>query len=295
MLSRTVLPYVWMLAGALAFACMGALAHALERCDWLVVAVARTGLALAFSWMLAKAAGVKLVVWRPATLWIRSVAGSISLVCAFYALPRMHIGDVLTLTNVFPLWVALLSWPLLNETPTPQVWLSLAAGLAGVALVQQPIFEEGNLAALAALASSVSTAVAMIGLHRLQNIDPRAIVVHFSAVGLAACLLLLLGRSGATPLIGLDDPRTLAMLLGVGVTATIGQVFLTKAFAAGPPAKVSVVGLAQVVFGAFFDRVFWGRSFEPLTLLGMLLVLAPTAWLMLRREAESVPLASLGE
>ena len=135
----------------------------------------------------------------------------------------------------------------------------------------------------------------MIGLHRLQNIDPRAIVVHFSAVGLAACLLLLVGRPRATPLSGLDEPRTLAMLLGVGVMATIGQVFLTKAFAAGPPAKVSVVGLAQVVFGAFFDRVFWGRSFEPLTLLGMLLVLAPTAWLMLRREPESVPLASLGE
>jgi drug/metabolite transporter (DMT)-like permease len=72
-------------------------------------------------------------------------------------------------------------------------------------------------------------------------------------------------------------------------------VFLTKAFAAGPAAKVSVVGLAQVVFGVAFDRVFWGRTFELPTLVGMTLVLAPVAWLMLRREPESVSLASLGE
>jgi drug/metabolite transporter (DMT)-like permease len=284
-----------MLAGALAFACMGELAHALEHCDWLVVAVARTALALVFAAMLAKSAGAKLVLWRPRTLWIRSIAGSISLVCTFYALPRMLPGDVLTLTNVFPLWVALLSWPLMGESPSPQVWLALAAGLTGVVLVQQPHFEQRNFAAIAALASSVSTAVAMHGLHRLHDIDPRAIVVHFSAVGLATCLLLFPWCAGPNPLDGLDDPATLAMLLGVGVTATIGQVFLTKAFAAGPPAKVSVVGLSQVVFGVLFDRVFWGYSFAPLKLLGIALVLAPVAWLMLRREPEAAPLAGLGD
>jgi drug/metabolite transporter (DMT)-like permease len=135
----------------------------------------------------------------------------------------------------------------------------------------------------------------MLGLHRLQDIDPRAIVVHYSAVGLLVCLVLFPWLAGETPRAGLDKPMTVAMLLGVGLTATIGQIFLTKAFAAGPPAKVSVVGLAQVVFAFLFDRLFWGRSFEPLTILGMALVLAPTAWLMLRRDPEIVPLAGVGE
>ncbi|HUY88298.1 MAG TPA: DMT family transporter [Pirellulales bacterium] len=295
MFNRSALPYVWMLSGALSFACMGALAHALEkRCDWLVVAMARTALALVFAWALARTAKVKLV-WRRRTLWIRSLAGSVSLVCTFFALPRMPVGDVLTLTNVFPLWVALLSWPVLSEAPTPQLWLSLAAGLAGVALVEQPHFAEGNFAAMAALASSVSTAVAMLGLHRLQDVDPRAIVVHFSAVGLFVCLMLFPRFAGPTPARGLDDPTTLLILLGIGLTATVGQVMLTKAFAAGPAAKVSVTGLSQVVFGVVFDRLFWGRSFDPLTILGMALVLAPTAWLMLRRDPESAPLAGVSK
>jgi drug/metabolite transporter (DMT)-like permease len=73
------------------------------------------------------------------------------------------------------------------------------------------------------------------------------------------------------------------MLLGVGISATTGQLFLTKAFAAGPPAKVSVVALTQVVFAALFDVVVTGHAIGPVTLAGMALVVAPTAWLLLSR------------
>src|SRR5207249_1309918 len=83
-----------------------------------------------------------------------------------------------------------------------------------------------------------------------------------------------------------DDPLTIGtafMLLAVGITATIGQIFLTRAFAAGIPAKVSVVGLTQVVFAMLFDAMIWEKSFSFLTVVGIVLVLAPTAWLLLRR------------
>ena len=53
----------------------------------------------------------------------------------------------------------------------------------------------------------------------------------------------------------LANVQNLAMLLGVGITATIGQILLTKAFAAGPPAKVSVIGLTQIGFGVVFGLV----------------------------------------
>lgn len=80
-------PYVWMLAGAFSFALMGALAHALHaRADWTVIALARVAVPLVLSAVAAHAAGVPLVFWRPRSLWTRSLAGSVSLVCAFYAL-----------------------------------------------------------------------------------------------------------------------------------------------------------------------------------------------------------------
>jgi drug/metabolite transporter (DMT)-like permease len=273
-----------MLLGSLAFATMGALVHALSNvCDWRVIALVRTFLALIFAGTLAWGARAKLVLWRPGTLWLRSIAGSLSLVCTFFAFTRLPVSDVLTLTNTFPIWVGILSWPLLHEPPSVRVWLSVALGIIGIVIMQQPHLAEGNFASLVALASSFSTALAMIGLQRLHAIDTRAIVVHFSGVACLFCVVSLFFFErvaiGPNTLSGL----VLLMLLGVGLSATAGQLLLTKAFTFGSPAKISVVGLTQVVFGMVFDTLVWQHSFQPATLLGMGLVLASTAWVILQR------------
>jgi drug/metabolite transporter (DMT)-like permease len=276
-----------MLCGSFAFAWMTSLAHLLrDDCDWRVIALVRSGLALLFAAALARAAGARLVVLRPRTLWVRSVAGSVSLVCTFYALGRLPPHVVLTLTNTFPLWVAVLSWPVLGERPSAAVWLAALTGVAGVALIQAQVRQaEGPLdpfAVALALVASVSTAVAMLGLHRLQDLDPRAIVAHFSGVAALCCLAsLFLGPAPAAH--HLADARALGLLLAVGATATAGQLFLTKAFAAGPPAKVSVVGLTQVLFALGLYLLLERPEFHPATLVGIALVMAPTAWVMALR------------
>ncbi len=280
----SVLPYLWMLSGSLSFALMATMAHALgPYCDWRVIALARTFLAMVFAAALALAAGEKLVFPGPRTLWVRSLAGSVSLVCTFFAFTQLPVSDVLTLTNMFPIWVALLSWPLLKEAPSRGVWLSVGSGVLGVALIQQPHLAEGNLATLIALFSSFFTAVAMLGLHRLNGLDVRAIVVHFSGVALLACLASFFWVDRPVRFENVLGGWGLVLLLGVGVSATVGQLFLTKAFAAGPPAKVSVVGLTQIVFAMGLELLLGRDSFSPATLAGMALVVVPTAWLMTRR------------
>lgn len=141
-----------MLLASLAFTAMASFAHALgSDCDWQVVALARSGLALVFSAVLAWSAGAKLVLFRPRILWVRSVAGSLSLVASFFAYTRLPVADVLTLSNMFPIWVACLSWPLLGEAPPGHVWLSVGSGVLGVALIQQPHLAEGCIALYIAL------------------------------------------------------------------------------------------------------------------------------------------------
>jgi drug/metabolite transporter (DMT)-like permease len=279
------LPFLWMLFGSLSFALMSTFAHLLaSSCDWQLIAMARSGLAFGFTLILALLTGSKLVLWRPATLWLRSIAGSVSLVSAFYALTHLPVSDVLTLTNMFPIWVAVLSWPLLKERPTYHVWLAVISGVAGVVLIQRPHIAAGNFAAALALFSSFTTAIAMMGLHRLKGVDARAVVVHFSGVsflfGVGAFFILPRGEFQVEEW----DGKATALLLGVGITATIGQLFLTKAFAAGPPAKVSVAGLTQIVFAVILDWLILDRSFGLLTLLGIGLVVVPTAWVLIQRE-----------
>jgi drug/metabolite transporter (DMT)-like permease len=266
---------------------MGAFAHGLEgSCDWQVVVFVRAILATLFATGMVLSGGARFVILRPKTLWVRSIAGSVSMLCTFYALPRLPIADVLTLANIFPVWVALLSWPLLREKPSAGVWVAIVCAVAGVFMVQQPGGNDANIASVVILIGSMATAVAMIGLHRLTGIDVRAVVVHFSAVATLFCVAAFFLFPTKHPLANCWDARVLLMLLGVGVSATIGQLLLTKAFTSGNAAKVSVVALSQVGFAMLFDVLFWSRSFTPESLGGMALVVLPTAWLMIQEARQ---------
>jgi drug/metabolite transporter (DMT)-like permease len=280
------LPYLWMLIGSLSFSIMGTLTHALgPRCDWQLIALVRSLICFSIALAWALSAGVKLVVWRPRTLWLRSLAGSVSLICSFYALTRLPVADSLTLSNIFPIWVALLSWPLLGEAPGKTAWAAIACGITGVVLIQQPHLADGNLACLVAIGASFATSLAMLGLHRLHMVDVRAVVVHFSGVAVLFCLgAFWIFDHGPWPYCPANG-EAVPLLLGVGLAATFGQVLLTKAFTSGAPARVSVVALSQIVFAAIFDWLCFDRALAWLSLGGMALVIAPTAWLLLRSSA----------
>src|SRR3954468_18365860 len=103
MFRSAALPYLWMLSGAASFAVMAIFTVSLkEQVDWQWIAISRAGLAMTFAAGMTIAAKKRLVFFRPRKLWMRSVAGSISLVCGFYAMTHYPVSEVLTLTNMFP-------------------------------------------------------------------------------------------------------------------------------------------------------------------------------------------------
>lgn len=280
-------PYLWMLCGSFSFTLMAVLVHDLlqvsRTCDWQLVAVFRSGLVALFAAVLAKTGGARLE-FRPWRLWVRSLAGSCSMVCTFYAFHRLPVADVITLTNTFPIWVAVLAWPLYGQLPGAKMVVAILLGVAGVALVQQPHFASGNLGVLAALAAALFTAVAMLGLHSIGELDPRAIVVHFSAVATVFCLAaFFIGPHEHDPAQALEW-RNLIRLVAMAIAALVGQIFLTLAFGSGAPSQVSVVGLTQIVFALAFDVWLFGHALDAMTLAGTALVIAPTAWLLSRKR-----------
>jgi drug/metabolite transporter (DMT)-like permease len=249
---------------------------------WQVVAIVRCAVPLILITLWAKWDGAKLVFWGPPILWVRSLAGSCSLVGSFYAFAHLPLTDIFTITNTFPIWVALLSWPMLGKFPSGMVWLSIFSSVLGVALIQGPELREGNVAALVVVAVSIFTAIAMMGLNQLKDLDPRAVVVHFSGTALAFAV-------ASTFLFPLETPKEelawthLAELLTVGLTASVGQYFLTRAFTAGDPARVSVASLSQFVMILLLDIFVLGNPLNPMKLWGIPLILGPTIWLMTRR------------
>ncbi len=281
-------PYLVMLGGALSFSAMGALVKA-APCDWRVVSFARAGLMLVFAAILALSVRVRLFPLRPAALWVRSVFGTASLFTSFYALTQLPLADATTLIYMTSVWVTILSWPLLGERPPLKVWIAVAAALGGVVLIAQPHFEGEPLAALSGAVSSIFTAIVMISLHRLGAVDPRTVIVHFSVFATAATLLLLVLTPPALESAARIDGRTALILLALGLVGTVGQFLMTRAFASGNPPRVALVGLTQLVFAAVIDRLAWDRRWNALTVAGMVLVAAPSGWLLLRQIARKAP------
>ena len=278
--------YLLMLGSSIAFSVMTACTSLLkDRCDWRFTTLARSGLVFLFTIAIARRQAVRVLFRWPRTLWFRSIVGSVSMLFTFYALSKLEIATAVTLFNTFPVWVTLLAWPVLGMRPTTGVGLALLSAILGVALIEKPFTGDVRVESLAALFAALCTAVVMLGLHHLRNLNSLAIVVHFSAVATIVCVGYTIFTAMTLPLDQgrLAEPATLALLFGVAAFATIGQIAMTKAFSFGPPQKLAIIGLSQVVFALFFDLLLWDHWPDLTTSAGIVLVVAPVAWLIRHR------------
>jgi drug/metabolite transporter (DMT)-like permease len=289
MRNKNLQPYLWILLSGFAFSWMAILTG--RSCGWPVVAMVRCVIPLILVSLWAKWDGVNLIAWGPPVLWMRSLAGSCSLVGTFSVLASVHatglqVTDIYTIANIFPIWVALLSWPMYGRFPSAVVWLSIVSSIAGVTLIQGAELQTGNFAALIVVAVSLFTAIAMLGLNRLKGIDPRAVVVHFSATGLIFSIAsyFIFPSAEPTEAFGVNHPLE---LIGIGLSAAAGQYFLTRAFTSGDPARVSVASLSQFVMVLLLDVLVLGHQLDWKKLWGIPLILGPTVWLMLQRVKTS--------
>jgi len=181
-----------MLVGSIFFAIMALLAESLkEQFSYPWITMIRSGVATALAIALALAAGARLVFLKPLTLWIRSLSGWASMICGFYALTHYDVEIVLALTKMYPLWVAVLSWPLLGILPSKKTWCALVISCFGmwmvyassiVAVTLPSDFSTPRTAIPMAILAGMLSGIALINLHRVRHIDTRSIVAHFSGV-----------------------------------------------------------------------------------------------------------------
>ncbi len=313
-----------MLFSSLSFATMTVLVESLRGdYHWLVITFFRSLLAMIFAASLVMATGGKFVVFQPKTLWMRSLAGSSAMLLGFYAMTHFDVAVVSTLTNMYPIWVVLLSWPLLGEIPRGDAWAAAIVSVAGVCLLSLspslsgevpkkplattevlavtqaavlPHVDTRVLAIPSAVAAAFFSGIALIGLHRLKGLNSKAVVAHFSAVSTSVCGIACLGLWLTGHPLVLDGVAThapwqgqfpIARLIAVGLFATLGQIFLTRAFAAAPPARISVVGLSQIAFVVLLKWCFFGAAshWNGITIFGMTLIVGSTAYVMTQRAS----------
>ncbi len=271
---------LWMVFGGIAFATMGAFAHELgKRCDWMLIAFFRMSISFVIVLALAKKAGIKPFVFNNPTLWLRSFVGSSAMLATFYALTKLPISEIAVIIETRPIWVALIAGYILSEFTGKRIWLSIIFGMIGVVLVEHTRIESQNIAGLFALYAAFAGAIVMICLRKMKGLDPRAIVIHFSGTATIVTVIAMLSVRSEIDISVLHNSNIILMLLGVGISGTIGQLAMTKAFSVGEAPSVASAGYVRVGFCGVFDLILWNYAFNVLTILGMTLILLSTGWL----------------
>lgn len=212
---------------------------------------------------------------RPVNAWMhltRGLVGVTSMALYFTAIGRLPLGDAVLLTYLSPILVAAMSPWVTGERASGRTWAALLLGLVGVGLVVGPSARVDALGVAAGLAAAFFAADAYLAVRVLTRTDgPLAIVFWFSIVGtLAGTLSFLDGIAAPTP-------ERLAFLLPIGGVGALAQWALTRAYAAGPAARVAVWSYATPVF-AYVAGLLFGEVPQPVSLVGVLTVVA-AGWL----------------
>ena len=268
-----------MIAGAFFFSLMSlGVKVAGQRIPSQQIVLVRGALNVAFTYLLLRRAGVPLWGSRPAVLLLRGLLGFAALSCFFYALVHLPLADATVLQYTNPVWTALLAaWVLGERMRRWEVGVVLAS-LAGVVLIARPSVLFGadaarlDAAAVAvALLGSLFSAAAYVTIRKMgQTEHPLVIVFYFTLVTVPAAIPgTLAGAVWPTPL-------EWVALLGVGLTAQAGQIYLTRGLQLEPAGRATAVGYLQIVFAALWGVVFFTEVPDLWTVAGGLVILGCT-------------------
>jgi S-adenosylmethionine uptake transporter len=207
----------------------------------------------------------------------RSTLGVTALCLWLAAIGGLPLGTAMTLNAMSSVWMAafMVALALLpgrrRGIVEPSLVAAVLVGFAGVALLLRPTLGGSQgWAALAGLMSGIGAALAylqVVALGRAGEPEER-VVFYFSATGIAAGLLLTLLSGGLHP----HTPRGIALLLAIGLSATIAQLLMTRAFALGHPLVNGVLQYSSIAFSVGLGMWWFGDPLDAQTVLGMLLI-----------------------
>lgn len=224
--------------------------------------------------------------YRKAHFW-RGLSGFVALVLFFYAIARLPLATAVTLNYTAPLFLAALSAWWLHEKHGRGLLGAVALGFVGIVLVLRPqVQEQAWLPALAGLVSGMLAAVAYVNVKQLGRLgEPEWRVVFYFT------LLATVGGGVWMLLAGFHRPHAAdwPWLIGIGVTATLAQLALTRAYHRGRTLIVGALAYSTVGFSALYGLILFGEQLPVSAWLGMAVVALAGIWAV----RASVPADSL--
>lgn len=226
-------------------------------------------------------------VWPKAVGWVtlRSVALVVMYLAIYAAIPRLELSVVAAALYTGPLFIVLLSAVFLRETITAMQWAAVTLGFVGVLFVIRPDGSDFTILSLIPVIAAVFYAwAAVLTRSKCQDEAPASLAVSLNlalvAVGLLASLLLWVSPSAyaeAYPFLfgqwsGVTV-RSLGILVVMAVLIVGVSIGLARAYQSPRPQVIATFDYAYLIFAAFWGFVFFCEIPQPLTMLGIGLII----------------------
>lgn len=271
----------WMLVAAALFALMSVLVkHASATFSPAELVFYRSAFGLFAIWGVIALGQRRLLaplvtVHLQAHFW-RGLAGFTALVLFFYALARLPLATAVTLNYTAPLFLAALSAWWLRERHGRGLIGAVLLGFVGIVLLLRPQVQGQDwVPALAGLVSGMLAAVAYVNVKQLGKLgEPEWRVVFYFT------LISTVGGGAWMALAGFHLPQAAdwPWLIGIGVTATLAQLALTRAYHRGRTLTVGSLAYTTVGFSALYGVLLFGERLPLLAWIGMAVVAAAGIW-----------------
>jgi drug/metabolite transporter (DMT)-like permease len=206
----------------------------------------------------------------------RAVLGITMLAAFIKGMESLSLANAYSIFFVAPLLITLLSVWWLKDKVNRKQWIAIFIGLAAVIYMLKPSGDQMlSTGALMVLLASVCYAVSAITVRILAKSDHASNMVFW---------LMTMIMLGAGSLAMLDwRPLQLAhwpLLLGIGITGALGQVFITEAFRLAPPSIIAPFEYTALVWGLGFDIVLWQIYPTASVMLGALVIMLSGLYLI---------------
>jgi drug/metabolite transporter (DMT)-like permease len=204
-------------------------------------------------------------------LW-RGVSGTVSLMLFFYCITALPLATAVTLNYTSPLFLTLLVMFVFREHFHIPLASVIALGFIGVVLLLHPTMERNQ--AIPGLLGLFSGLLAGIALFNVRQLGARGepewrVVFYFSLfAAIASGITMLFGTIHSITL------RSLPILLGLGGSATLAQLAMTRAYRLGQTTVVGSLSYSTIVFASLFGMVLWHEMLPLSGWMGMLLIIA---------------------
>ena len=230
---------------------------------------------------------------RPGIHATRAILGIAVTACFFLAYAHMPLADAIAIGFTGPLFLTILSVPLLGETVGPRRWAAVGVGFFGVLLIARPGGDLFGWIALLPLAGALGYAFAVVCVRRMSRTESNAAIVFYHTAVAAVVAGAVLPFVWVTP-----DLLGWVGLITVGVVGGTAQMFMTQALRLTPAAVVAPFDYSRIILGIGFGALIFADMPDSWTLAGAGVVVACGLYILHREtvrrgEAEAPARAAL--